>query len=235
MEKFYKIAGLNIKMDVFDMMEWRASVYEVNHVNNVDMEINADWQAIKRKYPEASNGLCLYTASGKEFYQNLIDFDGMLLHSSAVCVNGKAYLFSANPGTGKSTHTTLWRRVLGDEKVRIMNDDKPALRFEDGVWYAYGTPWSGKTTQNLNLRYPVGGIAFLERGEINRIERYKGSDLIFKFLNQTSRSVQRERQTKLLDYISSIISEIPVWRLGCNMEPEAAIVAYEAMTGEKYK
>lgn len=234
MDKFFKIAGVYVKMDVFGLMEWSTRPYEVEKPDHVDIEIKADWQALKKKYPDASDGLCLSTASGKEFYHNLIDFNGMLLHSSAVCINGKAYLFSANPGTGKSTHTTLWRRVFGDENVRILNDDKPALRLENGVWYAYGTPWSGKTSQNLNLRYPVGGIAFLERAEENTIERYNKPDLVYQFLNQTSRPAQPERRANLLTYINSIISEIPVWRLCCNMEPEAAIIAYEAMSGEKY-
>lgn len=79
----------------------------------------------------------------------------------------------ADSSVGKSTHTGLWRQVFGDERVKILNDDKPALRFEKGIWYAYGTPWSGKYGMNLNLRYPVAGICFLKQGAQNKIESYK--------------------------------------------------------------
>lgn len=233
MDRYYKVAGLTVKMDAFGWAESNSRLYEIEKVDSVDVEIYPEWSELKEKYPEMTDNICYYNASGIEFYHNLIDFGGMMLHSSAVALNGKAYLFSADPGTGKSTHTSLWRRVFGDENVRMLNDDKPALRYENGIWYAYGTPWSGKTPLNLNLRYPLGGIAFLERGEVNHIERYTDSDLVYRFLNQTSRPTQPERRAKLLSHISSIIQEVPVWKLQCNMDPEAAIVAYEAMSGEK--
>ena len=75
----------------------------------------------------------------------------MLLHSSAVVVDGYAYLFSADSGTGKSTHTGLWKQHFGD-RAYIINDDKPAIRKVDGEWYVFGTPWSGKTDTSVNPR-----------------------------------------------------------------------------------
>ena len=233
MDKYYRIAGLTVKMDMFGAAECTARPYEITEPKHVDIEIVADWKSLKEKYPTDSDTMCNYVATCKKFYRALIDFNGMQVHSSALVINGKAYLFSANPGTGKSTHVTLWRRVFGDERVRVLNDDKPAIRYEEGKWYAYGTPWSGKTTQNLNLKMPLGGICFLERGETNEIERYKDKDLVFQFLNQTVRPEDPDRQILLLSYIENIIANVPIWKLKCNMEPEAAIVAYEAKTEKK--
>ena len=79
---------------------------------------------------------------GEAFYARLLQYDGMLLHASCVEKDGKAYLFSAKSGTGKSTHTHLWLRAFPDS--RIINDDKPAVRRMDGTFYACGTPFSGK-------------------------------------------------------------------------------------------
>jgi len=111
------------------------------------------------KYPSLSKDDIEYVYSGGRFYRQLLDFNGMMLHASAVVKNGYAYLFSANPGTGKSTHTSLWLKVFKDDAF-IINDDKPALRIIDGEIFVYGTPFSGKTDLSTNTRAKMGGICF---------------------------------------------------------------------------
>ena len=166
--------------------------------------------------------------SGSCFYHRLLKFDGLMLHASAVVVDGKAYLFSANSGTGKSTHTQLWLRKFGD-RAYILNDDKPALRLHDGVWYAYGTPWSGKHDISVNTGVPVAGIAMVERAEENSIVPFGGTEAILSILRQVNRPQGTALREQLLALLDRLITQVPVWRLRCNMEPQAAEVAYAAM------
>jgi hypothetical protein len=231
MYHYYKIADLMVKMDTFGRTADLAFPYRIEPSDHVDITIDPGYQIIKTLRPDADDDLCEYLASGRVFYRHLLDFDGIMLHASAVAVDGKAYLFSADSGTGKSTHVGLWRRLLGDERVRIINDDKPALRLENGTWYVYGTPWSGKYGLNHNLRCPLAGICFLERAPGNKIEPYTKSDLVFRFLKQTSRSKKAKIQEKTLSLIGNLLEKVPVWRLECNMELEAAVLSYSAMTG----
>lgn len=231
MYQYYKIAGLTVKMDTFGRTADLAFPYRIEPCSHVDITIDSTYQVLKAFAPDADDDLCEYLASGRVFYRSLLSFDGMMLHASAIAVDGKAYLFSADSGIGKSTHVGLWRRLLGDERVRIINDDKPALRLENGTWYVYGTPWSGKYGLNLNLRYPLAGICFLERSPENKIEPYTKSDIVFRFLKQTYRSKKAQIQQKTLSHIGSLLEKVPVWRLECNMEQEAAALSYTAMTG----
>ena len=121
------------------------------------------------KYPNiVDENLLIYIESGRCFSTKLLSFDGFYLHSSAVELDGKAYLFSGPSGMGKSTHTRLWQSVFG-EKAQVFNDDKPALRRIDGKWFAFGTPWCGKDRINQNKKVPLAGICFLKRGEENKI------------------------------------------------------------------
>lgn len=228
---YYKIAGLIVKMDPLERTGTFARPYMIDYEGNADIEVFPDFGYIKEKYKNSTDAMCEYLASAKLFYDQLIAFDGMVLHSSAVVKDGGAYLFSAHSGTGKSTHTCLWRRVYGDDNVKILNDDKPALRLEDGVWYAYGTPWSGKTGQNLNLRYPLKGICFLERGEENKISIMRGMQRVTKIIGQTSRIRDRALKEKQLDLVLNLVEKVPVWQMSCNMDPEAARVSFAAMSG----
>ena len=228
----YKLTGLTVEMDSFGRTAVQAEPYRMADAGKPDMIIRSDWRALQARQPHLDDESCEYLATGDSFYRQLLSFDGMLLHASAVVMDGRAYLFSAPCGTGKSTHTALWCKVFGADRAKILNDDKPALRFEDGKFYAYGTPWSGKTDQNLNLRVPVAGICLLGRGEENRIAPYGGPSAIYDILSQKIRPRDTQLTGNLLELLDKLLASVPVWKLQCNMEPEAAMVSYRAMSGE---
>ena len=234
MEQYYKIAGLVTKFPCTGRTSMQALPYRCAPCQGVDISIPLEriqntCKKWKEEMPQVSDDMLEYMATGALFYLYLLQHDGLMLHSSAVVVDGKAYLFTADPGTGKSTHTSLWLKQFGD-RAYILNDDKPALRLEDGKWYAYGTPWSGKYDLSSNCRAELAGIAVLERGEINSIEPFGGLDAIFSIFAQVNRTKLSEDRIKLMELLDKLISHIPVWKLCCNMNPDAVNVAYQAMS-----
>ena len=229
MLKHYRIAGLVVEMDTFGRTENQAEAYITEDLGEPDVTISVNAQKFQNAHPHLTLDDSEYIGTCSRFYRGLLNFDGMLLHASAVVKDGYAFLFSASSGTGKSTHTTLWRQVYGYDRVLMLNDDKPALRRENGRWYAYGTPWSGKTDQNLNMRVPLGGICILERGEANGIVPFGGPTAIYDLLQQTIRPAAPEMRLKLLDLLNDLLTDVPVWKLRCNMEQEAARVSHDAM------
>ena len=168
----------------------------------------------------------------RKFCSYAVNKSILLFHSSAIAVDGKAYLFAAPSGTGKSTHTRLWRQVFGDRAVTV-NDDKPLLKVEDGRLTVYGTPWDGKHRLSNNIAVPVGGICFLTRGEKNSITRLTPMQALPEFLSQTFRPTEEEGVGKMLALAMKATTEIPMWRLACTISEEAVKVAYEGMSGEK--
>ena len=172
MDCYYKVANLVIRMSSFGRTVKQAEPYRCEPAEP-DIVITSNWQELQKNQPHLSDEDCEYMCTGGNFYRQLLKYNGMLLHASAVVKDGYAYLFSAPCGTGKSTHTGLWLKTFGDDAY-ILNDDKPALRFEDGTWYAYGTPWSGKHDISTNVRVPVAGICFLHRAKENTIVPFAG-------------------------------------------------------------
>ena len=181
------------------------------------------WQGFPRD-------LYCYMESGCRFYANLLCFQGMMLHASAVVYDGRAYLFSGDSGVGKSTHTKLWQTILGEDRALIINDDKPALRYLDRQWFAYGTPWCGKDGININMKVPVAGICFLKRGEENSIRRLTKQEASFSVVAQT---VRRFRNEELLDRMLALVEQltgdIPIYELTNRPELEAARLSFETM------
>ncbi len=233
MEKYYKIAGLTVKMDSFGRSVFQAAPYETAP-GDADIIIKTNPEMLANSRLTMSEENNEYMLTGGIFYTRLLEFDGMMLHASAVVVDGRAYLFTAYSGTGKSTHTQLWLEHFGS-RAHILNDDKPALRLEDGVWYAYGTPWSGKHDISTPERVPLAGIAVLERAQVNAIEPYSGQRAVFDILGQTLRPRGPKRRERLLKLLDKLITQVPVWKLQCDISDEAVQVSYSAMSGTQTK
>ncbi len=90
------------------------------------------------------------------------------IHSSVIILRSSAILFLGESGTGKSTQTKLWTENVTESK--ILNDDSPFVRIEDGVPYVYGSPWSGKGRCYINEKYPIKAIIRLKQAEFNKIK-----------------------------------------------------------------
>lgn len=154
----------------------------------------------------------------------------ILFHGSAISLDGDVYLFTAKSGTGKSTHTRLWREVYGERAVMI-NDDKPLIAIkEDGV-VVYGTPWNGKHRLGVNASAPLKAICILERNEKNIIKEEIAMATFPEILSQTYRFSDVVGMKKTLELLDKMLKQVKVFRLGCNMDREAAVVSYNGMKG----
>lgn len=167
----------------------------------------------------------------RKIAEKMIDYGVILFHGSAISVDGEVYIFTAKSGTGKSTHTRLWRQNFGDRAVMV-NDDKPLLAIDDKGTTVYGTPWNGKHHLGANISAPLKAICILERSETNHIKRISTSEAFSGVLSQTYRFADPMGMKKTLELIDKMLSTTAVYRLGCNMEQEAATVAYNGMKGK---
>ena len=158
-------------------------------------------------------------------------WDILLFHGSVVAVDGQAYLFTAKSGTGKSTHTRLWREALGDRAVMV-NDDKPFLRLTEQGVLACGSPWNGKHGLGANVSVPLKAVCILERGEENHIRPIKAGQALPMLIQQSNRPLDRKWMPKYLDMLDKLAGGVEFYRLACNMEPDAALVSYQAMSGK---
>lgn len=165
----------------------------------------------------------------RRFAEHLLDHGILLLHGSTVAVDGKAFLFTARSGTGKSTHTRFWLEVFGD-RARMVNDDKPFLQITGSGVVAHGSPWSGKHGLDSNISAPLAGICLLERGVENSIRRATPEELLPMLFHESAhpRDPSQAEAHRLL--VEALSRNVPLWQMRCNKNPEAAIIAHRAMS-----
>lgn len=235
---FYDIAGLKVRMtNCAGRTPKQAKAYLAENQDEnqpFDIDIDVTPERVKRameEHPELNQSDWEYMLSGSDFYTDLIKYDGILLHSSCIVVDGVAYAFSADSGTGKSTHTNLWLKHFGD-RAFMLNDDKPAIRLIGDTVYACGTPWSGKYDYSTPTIAPLAGICFLERSEDNWIKPAETNKSIFNIFSQTVRRLEASDMDKLLDNLNMLFKKVPIYQLGCNISNEAVQCSYNAMKKE---
>ena len=160
----------------------------------------------------------------------LIKYDIVLFHGSAIAADGKAYIFTAPSGTGKTTHTRLWLESVPGSYV--LNGDKPFLRIEKDRILVYGSPWRGKENYGINEKLPLEAICILERDHVNHIEPVSCEKALGTLVRQTYRPADTQLMMKALQLIGRIGQSVRLYHLGCNMDPEAARVSSIQMIRE---
>ena len=235
----YDIAGLKVKIvNEKGRTKKQAIPYLAQNQDenqHIDITINVDERrvlAAMKEHPELIQDDWEYMITGSDFYTALLNFNGILLHSSCVVVDNKAYAFSADSGTGKSTHTQLWLKHFGD-RAYMLNDDKPAIRLIDGKVYACGTPWSGKYDYSTPAVVELAGICFLERSEDNWIKKADTSKAVFNIFSQTLRHLSAEGMDNLFNVLEELFSKTSLYELGCNISDDAVLTAYNAMSNNQ--
>lgn len=228
----YKIADINILINpIYDYTKRHLEPYLTGSAE-YEFDASADLSEVEENRrrnavpvpAELCEGSVIYTKICKKMLEC---YDGFFFHSSSLSVDGGGYLFTAQSGKGKSTHTALWRKVFGS-KVVMINDDKPLVRKIDGRFYVFGTPWMGKSNIGTNAKAPVKAIYVLTRGEENRVERVSPAKVFKELLEATLLPESRDNMGKLLGLYDELFSSVMLFKLVCRPDEEAARLAFDA-------
>ena len=234
MTQRYKIADVIFQADyIYTLTNQLLKKYEYSGEDLPELIIvnsQEDLQKEFQNYPDSPPALVENICIFRKFCEYVLErANGLIFHASALAVDGKAYLFTAPSGTGKSTHAKLWQELLG-EKVVIVNDDKPLIRLVDGDFYVYGSPWNGKHGLDTDCKVKIGGICQLVRGKTNKIIALQPSQILPIILGQTLRPKSQETMDKLLVLVEQLLKSVPSYKLECNMNIDAAMLSYKTMS-----
>lgn len=231
-----RLADLNVEFDLkYERTFNNFSSYASNFDSaDVCVCVSDEDFEIERKYSFVENGILLHdkpletTAAFRVLAEKLPLFDAVVLHSCAFNVGDKGIALGAHSGTGKTTHMLLWQQLLGD-KFTIINGDKPIIRFVDGSPYIYGSPWAGKEGLQNNIKVPLTDICQIERSLENKTIPLSKDAAINLLMKQIYMPFDVQTRLKTLELVSKIAEKVRFWKICCNMDIEAAQVAYNTI------
>ncbi|KAB7789001.1 hypothetical protein [Bifidobacterium leontopitheci] len=183
--------------------------------------------------PPADAAFAEWQLAYDQVSRQMLRFGRLTFHGACIEYAGRAYVFTAFSGTGKSTHIRLWRRYLGPSVLPV-NGDKPIFRLDDGNALACGTPWSGKERWQRNVQVPLGGIAILKRGTTCSIRKATVDEAVEELMNRIYLTRDAEEAMLATDLLDKLIARVPIYVLTCDMSEQAVKTSFEAMTGLDY-
>lgn len=170
----------------------------------------------KKSFPVMMDGR--YMWSSVSLAQMLLGKNAFFIHSSFIEVDGKAILFSAPCGTGKSTQAALWEKYRGAE---IINGDKAGVLVEDGV-YACGLPFCGTSGICKNRILPLGAIVLLGQSAENKIRLLTGVEALRGILQNVYLDLLAPNElTMISDLIIQLLGSVPVYSFECTPDVKA--------------
>lgn len=227
----YRIADYIVDIQSrYDFLKSQCREYEYSGDLPIDFSLKATEEEIKNeafisgeKYPVGYlESVCVYRKLG----MLLPSKNAVLMHASVIDIKGRGVAFMAPSGVGKTTHTLLWMKLYGDV-VRVINGDKPILRFWEDIPFAYGTPWAGKENLQTNSRTKLTDLCFLEQSDYNQVESLDKNECIAQIMQQVLHPGDSVAALKTLELLDKLLRKCNVWKIKCNINPEAAEIAYE--------
>lgn len=234
----YKIADFVIDFkNKYRRIEKMCADYKCDDSLNPDFVIEVDENDLEQEravseydFPNSYfESICAY----RKLALQLPLHNALLLHGVVISCGGKGIAFVARSGVGKTTHTMLWQKNFRDDMV-IINGDKPIIRFVNDVPFAYGTPWAGKEGIQVNDKVELTDICFIERAEHNSTTLIENKSEYFNlFMNQVLRPADPIAAINTLELLDKLISICNFWSIKCNIDPNAAQIAYKAIFNNK--
>ena len=152
--------------------------------------------------------------------------NGFVFHCSYIEHNGKAILFTAPSGTGKSTQAELWHKYRG---AQIINGDRAVVRIENGEILACGIPFAGSSTYYKNHTLPLAAVVYLAQAPWTTIRKMQGYEAFSKIWEGVSVNTwDKNDMREVSRIVEQTAAKVPVYYLACTPD-ESAVNALEGV------
>lgn len=234
---YIEIAKLLVQVNNhYELIRQHCQPYLVEPYREPDLVMEADEKEIafgkawflQHEHTEITDAESEFSRAPFSIYSKLPAFGAMWLHSVLLEMDGEGYAITAPSGYGKSTQGQLWLKAFPD-RARIINGDNPIVRKEGEGFVAYGTPFCGKEGYQVNIGVPLRGFCYLKHGEANSIRRLEPSLAFGQLMREYQGRFTPQNQEKYMELLQHFAEKVPIYVLTCNMDAEAAVVAYEGM------
>lgn len=134
---------------------------------------------------------------------------GMMIHSSCIVDDGKAFLFAGYSGAGKSTVA-----MLSKPRV-ILSDEASLVRIEDDGVYVYDSPFRSDIAPEFDAKpLPLAGVHILEQATHIERNRIQSSEAMIRLMDKIFYwAVEPAETIKILSMCGKLVELVPTYNL----------------------
>ena len=196
------------------------------------MRTNEDFTQAElwHRIPERAIPYGFFGMMGEILFRNyIISRGGMVIHGVSIEHQGKAIIFSAASGVGKTTQADLWLR---NADASIINGDRATLILREQVLYTTGSCWSGSSRIFRNRERPMGAIVFLEQAGQNAITALTPQQALPYILPRSFMPYfHQEWMDRALANIHQILEHTSTYLFQNNADPACMQIVKDAVYG----
>ena len=155
--------------------------------------------------------------------------DMSVIHSASLLYRNRLWLFSGISGTGKSTHTRLWHKLLD---TPLINGDLNLISLKNNQAAVHGIPWCGTSEIFDTKTHELGGIILLKQSPDNYVEELTPDKKSLLISQRLITPVWTEDMLDMnLDFTDRLLPHILVCRLHCSISDEAVYTIKNRIDG----
>lgn len=229
----YEFAGITVEIDsLYKYIHKMCENYKSDNEAKLVITITEEDIEKENKVDEENKDVVFppYYLETLAVYRKFLDYaykeNVFLFHSSSFMIDDSAFILTAPSGTGKSTHARYLSEVYKD-RFKIINDDKPLIKYDGKDFWIYGTPWNGKHGLDTNTSCKLKGIFVLYQNKENVIEKLDSSTAFNYIYKQVHKPLIKEATSKILTMLIKMSSQVNTYLLGCTNSIDAAYVSKE--------
>lgn len=171
-----------------------------------------------------------HSGSPEDSFYPLVDIDIILyvnwlakhgdfvVHSAGIDDAGQGYCFIGPSGIGKSTLAGLW---LEHSPATVLGDDQAIIRYLDGRFWIFGTPWHTNLARCSPEGVPLTKVFFLRQDAVNSVQPFAPSEVTTALLRTAFLPYYNaDGMSKILDSFARLVVQVPFYTLGFRPEPQ---------------
>jgi len=159
-------------------------------------------------------------------FSHIVSFDNnLILHASAIKYHQHSILFSGSTKVGK---TTLAKRMINHHpKIEFINDDKPLVSFEEGMFYVHGTPWAGEEGLCQSISSKLSCIICLEQGSHSEVKTMTNHEKVVHLMEHSYHLFDEKFMDIHLNLLNHLIDQVPIYKMIVTNDDQAYDVFHE--------
>lgn len=142
----------------------------------------------------------------------LAESGDLILHAAGVSVDGRGYCFAGASGAGKSTLAAAFAEASGST---VLGEDNLILRYVDGRFWIFGTPWHLNPARCNPLGAPLDKLFFPDRAACHGARPCPPLDGITRLLQTAFVPYYRPAAVaRILGRLALLAERVPFFTLG---------------------
>lgn len=161
----------------------------------------------------------------RKIADSLAEEDVIVFNGSSFICDDLGIMITGKSGVGKSSHTNLYSRY---NNIQMIDDDKPLLRYRDGVFTIYSNPYMSKDINDVGINHKLDRLCFIRQSKTNSVSELSPKEKTQMIANQVFLPKDVNSRIKAID-LAIKLSDMKTYVFYGDLSEDAYKLSYDTL------